>query len=261
MVVGGPLCRSRRALGVRRMRGAGVDDDVFRASSCCFPFGQEPLVDEKVLVVQLDLQGSLVQRVHAVPGLFALVLECADLAEKDVALVILWGIPFGDRLRLQLGLHHRKPPVDVRDRRVLLGDAGRDLTVLADDFELLEPAESEEGSLDLTFEAALGKAPQNRLLMMLQAAIHELWVVTWGQLGRAPAEKFRLHREHVEILAAIDADDLDAATALTAAHLDRRIAPRDITSAIPEPRTRERPPPAPAAPSAPASRRGRQPRR
>ncbi len=56
---------------------------------------------------------------------------------------------------------------------------------------LRDPHDNEVGTNDVYFERALAQACGNRLLALLQATMHELWILTWGKLGMLPGEKHR----------------------------------------------------------------------
>lgn len=83
--------------------------------------------------------------------------------------------------------------------------------------------DDELGSIDMYFERALGEVCGNRVLALMQAAVHEMWILSWGKLGMLPGGKHKLHAEHQEILAALDAGDLALAHEVMARHLDRPI--------------------------------------
>jgi GntR family transcriptional regulator, transcriptional repressor for pyruvate dehydrogenase complex len=88
--------------------------------------------------------------------------------------------------------------------------------------ELLEE-EREEGSLDLRFEAALGRECGNPLLAHFQQIVHELWIDAWSELGIAPGDWEALHEQHKEILAALEKGDGDLAVQLMIDHADRSL--------------------------------------
>ena len=79
------------------------------------------------------------------------------------------------------------------------------------------------GSLDVRFEAMLGRMTGNPLLVELQKAVHELWVDSWGSSGAAPGARRDFHGEHREILAALQSHNAAHARALMAAHVDRAV--------------------------------------
>ena len=78
------------------------------------------------------------------------------------------------------------------------------------------------GSLDLRFEAALGRAADNALMAHFQRLVHELWVSTWLDLGGTVRDLRKLHREHVLILDALRAGDAASAVMLMSRHVDPR---------------------------------------
>ncbi len=84
-------------------------------------------------------------------------------------------------------------------------------------------SDDEVGSNDVYFERALAGVCGNRVLVLLQAALHEFWILTWGRLGILPGEKHKLHEEHKRILRAIEDGDLKKASSLMARHLDRPV--------------------------------------
>jgi GntR family transcriptional repressor for pyruvate dehydrogenase complex len=88
---------------------------------------------------------------------------------------------------------------------------------------LLDATDEEIGSIDMYFERALAEVCGNRVLTLMQATVHEMWILTWGKLGMLPGEKHKLHDEHKTILAAIEAGDVTLAHELMAHHLDRPI--------------------------------------
>lgn len=99
-------------------------------------------------------------------------------------------------------------------------------------------AGGETWSLDLRLEAAFGELSGNVLLARLQAAVHELWAYAWTELGLAPANPEDFHREHLELLDAIEAQDWELAQKLLADHVGRTLeemlphpAPAELASA------------------------------
>ncbi len=79
--------------------------------------------------------------------------------------------------------------------------------------------ESEQGSLDPSFEAALGQATGNPVLVEFQQATHELWLQAWISLGGSIANRRHLHAEHVDILRALKRRDTDLAELLMRTHI------------------------------------------
>lgn len=79
------------------------------------------------------------------------------------------------------------------------------------------------GSLDIRFEAALGRVTGNPILTELQRSIHELWVEAWGSCGVAPGDQHQLHREHEAILEALERGDGAQARHLMLEHVDRSV--------------------------------------
>lgn len=87
----------------------------------------------------------------------------------------------------------------------------------------LDPDAKDTGSLDVRFEAMLGRLSGNPLLTELQKSAHELWVDAWGTCGIAPGDPVGLLDDHRRILDALMADDIDAARRLMATHVDRQV--------------------------------------
>ncbi|WP_051580981.1 FadR/GntR family transcriptional regulator [Pseudonocardia acaciae] len=88
----------------------------------------------------------------------------------------------------------------------------------------LDDQDTEQGSLDLRFEAILARAAGNPMLERTQKWVHQAWVTAWGEYGRAPGDRRTLHAEHLAILAALRGDDGGAdgsrAMRLMEAHVD-----------------------------------------
>lgn len=98
------------------------------------------------------------------------------------------------------------------------------LAALLDSIENGMDSETREsGSLDVRFEAMLGRLSGNPLLTELQRSAHELWVDAWGTCGIAPGDPLGLLEEHRGILAALVDGDVEGARALMAAHVDRPV--------------------------------------
>ncbi len=77
----------------------------------------------------------------------------------------------------------------------------------------------EEASLDLGFEAALGRACGNEVLRRLQSLVHDVWLQAQIASGVAPGDPGALHREHREIFEAFERGDLAQAERRLAGHL------------------------------------------
>lgn len=90
------------------------------------------------------------------------------------------------------------------------------------DAEVSGPGNDESGSLDLRFEAALGRQADNALLTHFQRLVHELWVSMWLDLGGAVKGRRRLHLEHEAILDALTTGDGHSAVRLMAQHVNPR---------------------------------------
>ncbi|MQA78449.1 MAG: FCD domain-containing protein [Streptosporangiales bacterium] len=71
--------------------------------------------------------------------------------------------------------------------------------------------ETQQGSLDTSFEAGLGHATGNPVLMEFQQAIHELWLHAWITLGGSIANRRHLHEEHLDIVDALKNGEHDLA--------------------------------------------------
>lgn len=110
----------------------------------------------------------------------------------------------------------RWTPADSERLRVFLEHAGQEIAGGEDD---------EPGSLDLRFEAMVGEVAGNRLLSRFQRIVHEMWVRAWAEQGIMPDLKLKLHEEHLQILAAIQAGEWERVTAMVQAHIDRGVAP------------------------------------
>jgi len=80
-------------------------------------------------------------------------------------------------------------------------------------------------SLDLGFEAALGRVCGNEVLRRMQALAHDVWLQAQIAVGLAPGDPSALHREHREVLEAFARGDLPEA--------ERRL--RDHLSFLPSP--------------------------
>lgn len=80
--------------------------------------------------------------------------------------------------------------------------------------------DSEEGSLDLSFEAALGEICGNEILRRLQSVLHDVWVQALVSVGEAPGDKFLLHQEHLPVFERFRAGDLQGALDSFREHLD-----------------------------------------
>ena len=69
----------------------------------------------------------------------------------------------------------------------------------------------QEATLDLTFEATLGRICGNEVLRRLQALVHDVWLEAQIAEGESPDGLSRLHREHEGIFEAFSAGRLDEA--------------------------------------------------
>lgn len=83
----------------------------------------------------------------------------------------------------------------------------------------------QEASLDLTFEATLGRVCGNEVLRRLQALVHDVWLEAQIAEGVAPEGLSRLHREHREVFEAFAAGELDEALRRFRDHLSNLSEP------------------------------------
>jgi len=77
----------------------------------------------------------------------------------------------------------------------------------------------QEASLDLTFEATLGRICGNEVLRRLQALVHDVWLEAQIAEGLAPGGLSRLHREHRQVFEAFAAGELKEAISRFHEHL------------------------------------------
>lgn len=121
----------------------------------------------------------------------------------------------------------------VVDKVGILVAAGNDL-ILASVEEVLDREKTElnerveAGSLDLRFEAELGRNSGNPLLQELQRSVHRLWVEAWSECSITPGDHCKLHEEHQAIFDALTRGESEMVRQLMAAHVDRT-----ITKAVP----------------------------
>ncbi len=115
----------------------------------------------------------------------------------------------------------------VEDKVVGCVAEGADLTeaktILETAESLLAEEDVEPGSLDLQFEAVLGRIAGNPLLAELQRSVHQLWVEAWSECGIAPGNRRQLHEQHIAIYQALDDRDSETARRLMAEHVDRTV--------------------------------------
>jgi GntR family transcriptional repressor for pyruvate dehydrogenase complex len=83
----------------------------------------------------------------------------------------------------------------------------------------------QEASLDLTFEATLGRVCGNEVLRRLQALVHDVWLEAQIAEGVAPEGLSRLHHEHQEVFEAFAAGELDEALRRFRDHLNNLSEP------------------------------------
>lgn len=102
----------------------------------------------------------------------------------------------------------QQSPVDLTHAEAALERAEKEIA-----------ASSEQGSLDPSFEAALGRATGNPVLVEFQRAVHELWLHAWITLGGAIANRRHLHHEHRNILDALKRGHFQEAERLMRQHI------------------------------------------
>jgi DNA-binding FadR family transcriptional regulator len=73
---------------------------------------------------------------------------------------------------------------------------------------------------DLEFEALIGKAARNAVLVQMQAQAHAAFAKVWEKIGYIPRTSDERQTQHKEVVAAIKGRDAAAARAAMAAHLD-----------------------------------------
>lgn len=83
----------------------------------------------------------------------------------------------------------------------------------------LAEQDTDQGSLDLRFEAILARAAGNPMLERTQKWVHQAWVHCWGEHGRAPGDRRTLHAEHQAILRALRDGDGPRAVRLMEDHV------------------------------------------
>jgi len=83
----------------------------------------------------------------------------------------------------------------------------------------------QEASLDLTFEATLGRVCGNEVLRRLQALVHDVWLEAQIAEGLAPGGLSRLHREHRQVFEAFAAGELHEAISRFRDHLSNLSGP------------------------------------
>lgn len=107
----------------------------------------------------------------------------------------------------------RRGDLDLAPLRELLEQTGAEL---AGD-------EDVETSMDIRFEAVVARMAGNPLLTRVQAAVHRLWAEAWTEAGLAAGDRHEFHREHREILAALERGDGPGAVRLMSEHVDRTV--------------------------------------
>ena len=103
-----------------------------------------------------------------------------------------------------------KPHADLAEAAAFLERAATELT----------EQDTEQGSIDLRFEAILARAAGNPMLERTQKWVHQAWVTAWSEFGRAPGDRRTLHEEHCAILAALVEGDGPLAVRRMEAHVD-----------------------------------------
>jgi DNA-binding GntR family transcriptional regulator len=99
---------------------------------------------------------------------------------------------------------------------------------------------TEEGSLDFSFEAALGAICGNDFLKRMQSLVHETWIHVWVKVGKLPGDKHLLHDEHLGVSAHFRRGDLAGAKRLFAKHLDMAPAATEAAARSRRPGTAKR---------------------
>ena len=107
----------------------------------------------------------------------------------------------------------RQPQPDLLPVREFLARAAEELT----------DQDTDQGSLDLRFEALLARAAGNPMLERAQKWVHQAWVTAWSGFGLAPGDRHTLHAEHVAILAALEAGDTVTAVQRMEDHVDCQV--------------------------------------
>lgn len=150
------------------------------------------------------------------------------VADPDGALPVeqLWPTLGADDASLQW-LTDVRAAIETRVVQVVAQQADTRLAAVA---ELLARAETElaaeeteQGSLDLRFEAALAEVAGNPYLIRVQKWVHLAWIAAWSEAGVAPGDRRSLHNEHVAILDALQARNFDLAVQRMETHVDRRV--------------------------------------
>lgn len=107
--------------------------------------------------------------------------------------------------------------------RVTPDQAAEIRAILAEEAEEFMGGGLAEGTLNVRFERTLAHLTGNRLLVRMQATAHEAWVHILLSMEVMPADKARLHQEHLVILAALEAGNTAGALQAMRTHLDRRV--------------------------------------
>lgn len=123
----------------------------------------------------------------------------------------------------------------AQDDGAPLDEVGELLAMLEQE---LDEDDLEPGSLDLRFEALLGRMTRNPLLIETQRSVHQLWIEAWSACGIAPGNRRQLHQEHVAVYEALRAGDGTAARRLMAEHVDRNVLAGRIPTPSGQDRTR-----------------------
>jgi GntR family transcriptional repressor for pyruvate dehydrogenase complex len=106
-----------------------------------------------------------------------------------------------------------QPATDLSAIRAFLDRAAEELT----------DQDTEQGSLDLRFEALLARAAGNPILERVQKWVHQAWVMKWSEFGLAPGDRKTLHIEHIAILTALEAGDVALAVRRMEDHVDCQV--------------------------------------
>lgn len=86
-------------------------------------------------------------------------------------------------------------PEGIEMLKALLDENKAEFTQLTED--------GDTAALDLSFEAKAAELLGNPVLLALQQQIHQLWTYAWNRYGYVPESCDTLHKEHLQILAAL----------------------------------------------------------
>lgn len=89
--------------------------------------------------------------------------------------------------------------------------------------ELKTEGNNEGETIDLSFESKIAEIGKNEILIALQQQIHQLWIISWRKYGYVPEENMVLHKEHLEILDAIEQGNKQRTIELIEDHVYKNI--------------------------------------